>query len=85
MKLLFQLYLFIFNLICFFIYISAIQQLKDWMKPASVKPDLFNFGHTCRIYPEPYGVTLIMGAWNYPVQLVFLPLIGAIAAGTASN
>ena len=30
---------------------------------------------------EPYGVALVIGAWNYPVQLVFLPVIGAIAAG----
>ena len=33
------------------------------------------------IQREPYGVSLIIGAWNYPVQLVVLPLIGAISAG----
>ena len=36
---------------------------------------------TCYIKPEPLGVVLIMGAWNYPVQLMMVPLIGAIAAG----
>ena len=30
---------------------------------------------------EPYGVVLIIGAWNYPVQLLIGPLLGAIAAG----
>jgi len=30
---------------------------------------------------EPFGVCLIMGAWNYPIQITILPLIGAIAAG----
>lgn len=30
---------------------------------------------------EPYGTVLIIGAWNYPVQLVFSPMAGAIAAG----
>ena len=36
---------------------------------------------TCYRYPEPYGTTLVIGAWNYPVQLILLPVIGAIAAG----
>ncbi|KAG6451708.1 hypothetical protein O3G_MSEX007284, partial [Manduca sexta] len=35
------------------------------------------------IYNEPYGVTLIIGAWNYPLQLLLLPAAGAIAAGNA--
>ena len=35
----------------------------------------------CYIRREPYGVTLILSAWNYPVQLIILPMIGAIAAG----
>eukprot|EP00731_Ephydatia_muelleri_P025045 Em0017g128a len=34
-------------------------------------------------YPEPYGVALVIGAWNYPLQLTVSPLIGAIAAGNA--
>ena len=33
------------------------------------------------IYKDPYGVVLIIGAWNYPLQLTLLPVIGAIAAG----
>ena len=33
------------------------------------------------IYKEPYGVVLVIGAWNYPLQLAVVPLIGAIAAG----
>lgn len=33
------------------------------------------------IYHDPYGVVLIMGAWNYPLQLTLLPACGAIAAG----
>jgi aldehyde dehydrogenase (NAD+) len=33
------------------------------------------------VYPDPLGVVLIMGAWNYPIQLPLLPLAGAIAAG----
>lgn len=33
------------------------------------------------IYKEPYGVVLIMGAWNYPLQLAMAPMLGAVAAG----
>ena len=36
------------------------------------------------IYPEPYGVTLIISPWNYPFQLAIAPLIGAIAAGNCA-
>ena len=36
---------------------------------------------TSCLKPEPYGVTLIIGAWNYPFQLIAYPFIGAIAAG----
>lgn len=34
-----------------------------------------------RIYKDPYGVVLVMGAWNYPMQLTLLPVGAAIAAG----
>jgi len=33
---------------------------------------------------EPYGVTLIIGAWDYPIQLLFMPLVGAITAGNCA-
>lgn len=33
------------------------------------------------IYNDPYGVVLVIGAWNYPLQLLLLPMAGAIAAG----
>lgn len=35
----------------------------------------------CFVRREPLGVVLIIGAWNYPLQLILNPLIGAIAAG----
>lgn len=34
-----------------------------------------------KIYKDPYGVVLVMGAWNYPLQLTLLPAIAALAAG----
>lgn len=33
------------------------------------------------IYKDPFGVVLVMGAWNYPLQLTLLPVAAAIAAG----
>lgn len=33
------------------------------------------------IQKEPYGVVLVIGAWNYPIQLTLVPVLGAIAAG----
>jgi len=36
------------------------------------------------IKAEPFGVVLILGAWNYPVQLTLGPMVGAIAAGMKS-
>lgn len=35
------------------------------------------------IYKDPYGVVLVLGAWNYPLQLSLLPLAAAIAAGNS--
>ena len=39
------------------------------------------WGEDVHLYPESRGVTLIFGAWNFPLQLVVIPLVGAIAAG----
>lgn len=33
------------------------------------------------IYNDPFGVVLVMGSWNYPIQLPLVPFSGAIAAG----
>ncbi len=59
----------------------VLRKLKSWSKPRSVLPVLVNFPSSCKIYKEPYGTTLIIAPWNYPYQLVFSPLIGAVAAG----
>lgn len=39
----------------------------------------------CFVRKEPLGVVLIIGPWNYPMQLLIVPLIGAIAAGSSTN
>ncbi len=46
-----------------------------------MKTPITFFKSSSQIYYEPYGVSLIITAWNYPFQLVINPLAGAIAAG----
>jgi aldehyde dehydrogenase (NAD+) len=61
--------------------------LKDtsqWAKPRRVKTSPVLFSAKSFIYPEPYGVALIISPWNYPFQLLIDPLAGAIAAGNCS-
>eukprot|EP00611_Tribonema_gayanum_P007849 TRINITY_DN17286_c0_g1_i1.p1 TRINITY_DN17286_c0_g1~~TRINITY_DN17286_c0_g1_i1.p1 ORF type:complete len:216 (-),score=74.89 TRINITY_DN17286_c0_g1_i1:1197-1844(-) len=46
-------------------------------------PDAKDVGRW-KIVPEPYGVVLIIGPWNFPFNLVMVPLIAAIAAGNVA-
>ncbi|XP_041365280.1 aldehyde dehydrogenase, dimeric NADP-preferring-like [Gigantopelta aegis] len=64
--------------------INTMNSLTTWMKPEKVKKELINIMDTCYIKSEPYGVVLILGAWNYPIQLSLLPLIGALSAGNCA-
>lgn len=60
----------------------VIKKLKDWAAPRPVEKNLLLLSDTVYIKPEPLGVVLIIGAWNYPWAVTIQPLIGAIAAGT---
>ena len=62
----------------------AIKHLKGWMKKKKAKTPFYNFGNKSYRYPSPRGVALIIGPWNYPFQLIMVPLIGAIASGCCS-
>jgi len=57
------------------------KSITKWTRPKRILTDMFNFYSVSRLYPEPYGVVLIMSPWNYPLQLALLPLVGAISAG----
>ncbi|WP_121352964.1 aldehyde dehydrogenase [Flavisolibacter nicotianae] len=59
----------------------TLKHLRRWMKPETVGTNLLNLPGKSSIYKEPLGVVLIIGPWNYPLQLLFTPLTGAIAAG----
>ncbi len=60
---------------------KTIKNIHKWAKPKAVMPAFLNFPSSSKIYKEPYGAILIIAPWNYPYQLAFAPLIGAIAAG----
>ncbi|KAG8338277.1 aldehyde dehydrogenase 3, member A2 [Homalodisca vitripennis] len=60
---------------------NTLINLKDWMSPESPSKSFANLFDGLKILKEPYGVVLVLGAWNYPVQLTLLPVAGAIAAG----
>lgn len=61
----------------------TIKHLKHWMKPRKVStPIAAQPGKSFQL-PEPLGTVLVIGAWNYPFQLVLAPVIAAIAAGNA--
>ncbi len=62
----------------------AIKKLHSWMKPKRVTTNLLNLPSSSYIMNEPMGVTLIIGPWNYPFQLLINPLVGAIAAGNCT-
>ena len=58
-----------------------IKNVKKWSTPELVKDTLANCPSKDYTYPDPYGVCLVIGAWNYPFQLTLAPVVGAMAAG----
>ena len=59
----------------------AIKELDRWARPQRVRTNLANLPSSSLIMPEPLGVVLIVAPWNYPLELLLGPLVGAIAAG----
>ena len=59
----------------------ALKKLNSWARPRRVLTNLANLPSASLIMPEPLGVVLIVAPWNYPLELLFGPLVGAIAAG----
>lgn len=60
---------------------ATIKHLKSWMRPEIVSTNLLNLPSSSHIYNEPLGTVLVIGPWNYPLQLLLTPVVGAIAAG----
>ena len=58
-----------------------LKNLNSLSSPKKVRTNLANQLGSSKIYSEPLGNTLVIGAWNYPYQLSLSPLIAAVAAG----
>ncbi|HET9826386.1 MAG TPA: aldehyde dehydrogenase [Chitinophagaceae bacterium] len=59
----------------------VLKHLRHWMQPKRVRTNLLNFPSSSYVMRQPLGVALIIAPWNYPLQLLLTPLVGAIAAG----
>nr|WP_245762561.1 aldehyde dehydrogenase family protein [Mycetocola miduiensis] len=62
---------------------NTIRHLRRWLRPKRVSVPLSVAPAAARVVREPLGVVLVIGPWNYPVQLALVPLAGALAAGNA--
>ncbi|XP_043471761.1 aldehyde dehydrogenase, dimeric NADP-preferring isoform X2 [Leptopilina heterotoma] len=60
---------------------SMLMNIKEWAAVEKPPKPLVNMLDDIEIYKDPYGVVLVIGAWNYPLQLALLPMMGALAAG----
>jgi aldehyde dehydrogenase (NAD+) len=59
----------------------ALRHLAGWMKPERVWTPIAQRPSRAAIHREPKGVVLVIAPWNYPVHLLLLPMVGALAAG----
>ncbi len=62
----------------------ALRHLKVWTAIRKRPTPWLHFPAKSMIIPEPRGVVLIIGPWNYPLGLMLTPLVGAIAAGNCA-
>jgi aldehyde dehydrogenase (NAD+) len=58
-----------------------LKNLRQWMQSVSKSTNLVNLPSTSYLSPSPLGVVLVIGPWNFPLQLLLIPVAGAIAAG----
>lgn len=62
----------------------TLDNLESWMEPETVSTPLALQPATSKIVKDPLGVVLVIAPWNYPFQLLFAPLVGAIAGGNCA-
>ena len=63
---------------------DCLEHLEEWLAPQPVAvPRLLPDGTAARTEFEPLGVALVISAWNYPINLLLVPVVGALAAGNA--
>ena len=63
---------------------DAVRNLADWVAPEPIDAPITYLGTTSEIQYEPKGACLIIGPWNYPLNLTFGPLVSCLAAGNTA-
>ena len=61
--------------------VDMLDHLDEWSSPQVPDVGMVNKFDGCLIQAQPLGLVCVLGAWNYPIQLTFVPLVGALAAG----
>lgn len=61
-----------------------LKHLPRWIRTKTVRTPITQFHAKSFMAPEPFGVTLIMSPWNYPLQLCLVPVVGAISGGNCA-
>ncbi|XP_076546172.1 aldehyde dehydrogenase type III isoform X2 [Osmia lignaria lignaria] len=60
---------------------DMLMHIKEWSADEKPPKAMVNMLDKVEIRKDPYGIVLVIGPWNYPLQLCLIPVIGAIAAG----
>jgi len=63
--------------------ISLCRHIRDWSQDQKCAKSPITLFDSPYLHPEPYGVVLVLGAWNFPLHLTLAPVLPAIAAGNA--
>jgi acyl-CoA reductase-like NAD-dependent aldehyde dehydrogenase len=64
--------------------LGCLREIHEWTEVKNTKKNILTIMDKTVIRPEPYGIVLIIGSWNYPLHISLAPLTGAIAAGNCA-
>lgn len=59
----------------------AIGKLRSWTRKRRVVTPIVHFLSQSYVVAQPYGQVLVLSPWNFPFQLAFMPIVGALSAG----
>lgn len=62
----------------------TLKNLHKWLDSKEAGTNLVNLPSGSKVYRDPLGVVLIIAPWNYPMQLLLIPLVGALAGGNVA-
>ena len=60
---------------------DLIKHLPEWSTPRCYDRSVLTLFSRGYLVPQPYGVVLVIGTWNYPFMLTLMPLAAALSAG----